>query len=104
MRKASETIKRYALLPLHILQKDKRRSGIVDVYAVIDNLLEVFNPFLEEADINIAFEKLDKNVFILGSESLIEVIITSQWRKKNQDVNNRICIKNSHKAKNAVVH
>src|SRR5438552_18128011 len=54
LRHAADTIKGYALLPLHILSKNKRRSGVVDVHMIIDELVEVFHPFFDEAKIQIA--------------------------------------------------
>jgi len=77
LRHGAETIKGYALLPLHILSKDKRRSGVVDVHAVIDELVEVFSPFFNEAKIQIICEKTERKPFIQGSISLIEVILTN---------------------------
>lgn len=77
LRHAAETIKGYALLPLHILSKNKRRSGVVDVHMVIDELVGVFNPFFDEAKIQIIFEKTDHRPHIQGSISLLEVIVTN---------------------------
>jgi signal transduction histidine kinase len=77
LRHAAETIKGYALLPLHILSKNKRRSGVVDVHTVIDELVGVFNPFFDEAKIQLICEKTDRRPYIQGSVSLLEVIITN---------------------------
>ncbi len=77
LRHAAETIKGYALLPLHILSKNKRRSGVVDVHMVIDELVGVFNPFFDEAKIQIVCEKTDRRPHIQGSISLLEVILTN---------------------------
>ena len=77
LRNAAETINGYALLPLHILSKNKRRSGVVDVHIVIDELVEVFKPFFDEAKIQIICEKTERRPSIQGSISLIEVILTN---------------------------
>jgi len=77
LRHAAETIKGSELLPLHILGKNKRRSGVVDVHMVIDELVGVFNPFFDEAKIQIVCEKTDRRPHIQGSISLLEVILTN---------------------------
>lgn len=77
LRRSAETIKSYAMLPLHLLKREKRRSEVVNVHIVIDELIEVFTPFLDDAQIDIVCEKVDRNVYILGSVSLLEVILTN---------------------------
>ncbi len=77
LRNAAERIQGYALLPLHLLSKNKRRSGVVDVHMVIDELVGVFNPFFDEAKIQLICEKTDRKPHIQGSVSLLEVIITN---------------------------
>jgi len=77
LRNAAERIQGYALLPLHLLSKNKRRSGVVDVHMVIDELVGVFIPFFDEAKIQLICEKTDRKPHIQGSVSLLEVIITN---------------------------
>ncbi len=74
---SAKTIKSYAMLSLYILSKNKRRSEVVDVHIVIDDLIKIFNPFLNEARIQILFEKFDTNPHVHGSISMLEVIITN---------------------------
>lgn len=77
LHNAAETIKGYALLPLHLLSRNKRRSGVVDVHTVIDELVGVFNPIFDDAKIHIICEKAERSPQIQGSVSLIEVILTN---------------------------
>ena len=65
------------MLPLHLLKREKRRSEVVNVHTVIDELVEVFKPFLNDAQIQLVCEKVDRKVNILGSISLLEVILTN---------------------------
>lgn len=82
--RSAEMISSYALLPLHLLNKDKRRSGIVDVHLVIDGLIEVFKPLLDEAQVQIESEKVKPAPFIHGSISLLEVIFNELFNKLYQ--------------------
>ncbi len=77
LRRSAETIKNFAMLPLHLLKREKRRSEVVNVHTVIDELVEVFKPFLNDAQIQLVCEKVDRKVNILGSISLLEVILTN---------------------------
>jgi signal transduction histidine kinase len=74
---SAEMIKNYALLPLHLLNRSKRRSGVIDVKSVIEELITIFNPFLIEPKIQLIYEKTEDSLHIQGSISLLEVILTN---------------------------
>jgi len=71
IRKSVETIQNYSALSLRLLTQSKRRSGIVDVHAVLDEILGLFAPFLEEAGIRTTVEKVGAGPQLLGSVALL---------------------------------
>lgn len=75
--KVSTALIRFAKFPLHLLMREKRRSGVVDVHAIIDDVVELFRPFLDNAKIEIKKNKVDSQPCIRGSIALLEAIITN---------------------------
>lgn len=75
--KSSSSWKRFSNFPLHLLKREKRRSGVVDVHSVIDNTVELFQPFFEDAKIEIKKRKVEKIPSIRGSVALVEAILTN---------------------------
>ena len=68
---------RFSSFPLHLLKREKRRMGVVDVHSVIDDLVELFKPFFEDAKIEVIKVKADSNPRIRGSIALLESVITN---------------------------
>lgn len=75
--RTSDALQSFAKLPLHLLQREKRRSGVVEIHTTIDDIIEVFQPFLEDAKITLIKEKVDGNPQVHGSIALLEAIITN---------------------------
>jgi signal transduction histidine kinase len=74
---SSSAWKRFANFPLHLLNKEKRRSRAVDVHGVIDETVELFQPFFDNAKIEIKKRKVDRAPSIRGSVALVEAILTN---------------------------
>jgi len=68
---------RFSNFPLHLLKREKRRIGVVDVHSVIDDILELFQPFLNDSKIEVKKVKVDGKPCIRGSAALLEAIITN---------------------------
>jgi len=68
---------RFSSFPLHLLKREKRRMGVVDVHSVIDDIVELFKPFFDDAKIEVIKVKADSNPRIRGSIALLESVITN---------------------------
>jgi signal transduction histidine kinase len=68
---------RFSNFPLHLLKREKRRMGVVDVHIVIDDIVELFKPFFDDAKIEVIKVKTDSNPRIRGSIALLESVITN---------------------------
>ncbi len=75
--RAANSLKSFAKFPLHLLKRTKRRSSTVDVHNVIDGVIELFQPFLEEAKVDVKKELADGAPSIRGSISLLEAILVN---------------------------
>lgn len=73
----SKSLLRFSNFPLHLLKREKRRAGVVDVHSVIDDIVALFQPFFDEGEIQVIKEKFDGKPCIYGSDALLEAIITN---------------------------
>jgi len=74
---ASKSLLSFSNFPLHLLKREKRRLGVVDVHTVIDDMVTLFQNFFDEYKIEIIKEKIDANPHVYGSNALLEAIITN---------------------------
>ena len=77
IRKSVSTIDNYASLSLRLLRQNKRRSGDVDVHGVIDEMIELFAPFLKDAKIEVKVERADAAPQIFGSVALMDAVLAN---------------------------
>ncbi|HBB31585.1 MAG TPA: histidine kinase [Cyanobacteria bacterium UBA8803] len=75
--KISKSLLRFANFPLHLLKREKRRAGIVDVHTVIEDVVALFQSFFEDGKIAVIQDKVDAKPCIYGSTALLEAIITN---------------------------
>jgi len=75
--KAANSLKSFAKFPLHLLKRAKRKSSTVDVHAVIDGVIELFQPFLEEAKVDVKIVLTDGTPLVRGSIALLEAILVN---------------------------
>lgn len=73
----SKSLLRFSNFPLHLLKREKRRAGVVDVHNIIDDIVELFQTFFDEGEIQVIKEKVDIKPCIYGSDALLEAIITN---------------------------
>lgn len=73
----SSSWKQFSNFPLHLLKREKRRSGVVDIHSVIDATVELFQPFFDDAKIEIKKHKAQQIPHIRGSIALVEAILTN---------------------------
>lgn len=62
---------------LSLLQRDKRRPVKVNIHKVIDNSLEILNPFFVDRGIAVTNDQFDGNPFVRATEAAIESIVTN---------------------------
>ncbi len=75
--KAANSLKSFAKFPLHLLKRAKRRPSTVDIHAVIDGVIELFQPFLEEANVDVKTVLTDGRPLVRGSIALVEAILVN---------------------------
>jgi signal transduction histidine kinase len=75
--KAANSLKSFARFPLHLLKRAKRRSSTVDVHTVIDGVIDLFQPFLEDAKVEVAKTLADGKPSVRGSVALLEAILVN---------------------------
>jgi signal transduction histidine kinase len=73
--KVSQSLLRFSNFPLHFLKREKRRSSVVDIHSVIDDIIEIFQPFFDDGNIQVQKIKIDGKPCIYGSIALLESII-----------------------------
>ncbi|HEY9862998.1 MAG TPA: sensor histidine kinase [Candidatus Obscuribacterales bacterium] len=73
--KVAKSLLRFSNFPLHLLKREKRRTSVVDIHSVIDDIIELFQPFFDDGDIQVQKIKIDGKPCVYGSIALLESII-----------------------------
>ncbi|MEQ9233350.1 MAG: sensor histidine kinase [Coleofasciculus sp. E2-BRE-01] len=73
----SKSLLSFSKFPLHLLKREKRRTGRVDVSSVIDDIVDLFDPFLKDRKIEVIINNSASQPFIRGSIALLEAIIAN---------------------------
>ena len=76
-KRSSNLIARFATLPLSLLKRSKRRRTILDVSKTIEEVMLLFEPYLQDARIEITYQMTDQPAHIHGSVASIEAIISN---------------------------
>jgi signal transduction histidine kinase len=77
LKTAAETIRSYSIVPITMLKREKRRTGVVFIHDTINNSIALLQSFLEKANIAVDLQFYDGDICIRGSEALLESIITN---------------------------
>jgi len=77
LRRAAQTLRSFVNLPLTLLQREKRRVRVIEVHAGIDDVLALFGPFLEDANITVKTEYVDASPRIRGRVASLEAILAN---------------------------
>lgn len=75
--KSAKALESYASFPLTLLQREKRRSGEVDIHSVIRDVVQLFKPFLDDAKITCEVRTCDDQVRVWGSVAVLESILSN---------------------------
>ncbi len=77
IRQSARSLETFAQLPLYLLNRDKRRSGLVDVNSTVREVCSVFEPFLTARRIDIELQLTDANPRMRGTVAALEGILTN---------------------------
>jgi signal transduction histidine kinase len=77
IRRYTGSLKTFAMLPLRLLEHEKRRRRRLDVHAVVAEVLDLFQPFCEEAGVTVERELEATNSFIRATPASVESIVAN---------------------------
>ncbi len=77
LRRATKALRSFVRIPLTLLQREKRRVGVFKVHQVIDSVLELFAPFLENSDVTVKTEYVGTSPQIWGRPASLESILAN---------------------------
>ena len=75
--RAINSLKSFSNFPLHLLKRVKRKSTTVDVYGVINGVVNLFEPFLEESKITVNQKLINSKPLVRGSVALLESVLVN---------------------------
>ena len=74
---SARALESYASFPLALLRREKRRFGEVDIHSVTLDMVELFKPFLEDANITCDMRLYDGRPRVGGSVAALESILSN---------------------------
>lgn len=74
---AAKALQSFSLLPLNLLRREKRRTGVVDVGAAAEELVGYMKAFFADAKIELVLKLPTIKVEIGGSRALVESILAN---------------------------
>lgn len=75
--RAINSLKSFSNFPLHLLKRVKRKSTTVEVYGVINGVINLFEPFLKESKITVNKKLTNDNPLVRGSVALLESVLVN---------------------------
>jgi C4-dicarboxylate-specific signal transduction histidine kinase len=77
LQRSTQSLRSFAKFPLHLLKRAKRKSTTVDVHEVIDGVITLFSPFLEESKVAVKKSFSNKLPLVRGNVALLEAILVN---------------------------
>lgn len=77
LHRAARALRSFVRLPLTLLQREKRRIRRIDVHQAIDDVLELFGPFLADSDVTVKTEFVDASLKVHGRVASLEAILAN---------------------------
>ena len=77
LRRAAQALRSFVRVPLTLLRREKRRVHIMDVHQTIGDVLELFEPFLDDSDVTVKTEYVDTSPRLHGRPASLEAILTN---------------------------
>jgi C4-dicarboxylate-specific signal transduction histidine kinase len=84
----SKSLSSFASLPLNLLKRTKRRNQIVKINDVVEDVLLMFDGYFDEANIEVVFDRSNKELRVQGSIALLEAIMTNMVTNSVKAFNN----------------
>jgi signal transduction histidine kinase len=75
--KAAESLGVLSAATLGLLEADKRRVGRIDLHAIVNNVLNTFQPFFDDRDITVEPRLSPGEPYLRGTDAALESIITN---------------------------
>jgi signal transduction histidine kinase len=75
IQKLADSVQGFAKYPIFLLKKEKRSQGKIEIHQTINDVINLFLPFLEVSKVQIELEKLNTELYIKGSTALVESIL-----------------------------
>jgi len=75
--RAAQALRSFAILPLRLLKREKRRTRDIEIHTTIHDVLDLFQPFLEDSQVNVRVELVDSSPCVRGSTAAIEAILAN---------------------------
>ena len=73
--KVLDSIKNFARYPIHLLHRGKRTNKKINIHQVITEVIQLFDNFLNNANICVNLDKTNDDPYIQGSIALIESVL-----------------------------
>jgi signal transduction histidine kinase len=96
IQKLAGSVQGFAKYPIYLLRKEKRSKGSVEIHQVINDVISLFDPFLENSNTTIELDRIDGELNLRGSTALVEAILINlitnainAFNVKNAPVQNR---------------
>ena len=77
VKQSSSLLARFATLPLYLLRRNKRRRTVVDVNGTVGETVDLFQPYLQDAQVETVCEFADVTPLVRGSVAAIEAIVSN---------------------------
>ncbi len=77
IEKAASALGKWAQMPLRLLQRDKRRSRRVDIREAVEDVVELLEPFLADAKIEVERSLPEAEVPVFAPPAAIESIVAN---------------------------
>jgi signal transduction histidine kinase len=74
INRAAQSLQSFSELPIRLLKQSKRRVGSVNAHAVLQDLMDMFQPFLTASQIETNLNLTESRPILLGSIAALEAI------------------------------
>jgi signal transduction histidine kinase len=75
IQKLAGSVQGFAKYPIYLLKKEKRSKGNVEIHQVINDVISLFDPFLESSNTTIELDSVNTELSLRGSTALVEAIL-----------------------------
>jgi len=96
IQKLAGSVQGFAKYPIYLLKKEKRFQGKIEIHQVINDVINLFYPFLESSNTTIELDRVDTELNLRGSTALIEAVLINlitnainAFNAKNAPIQNR---------------